>query len=165
MELQEAASRLRAWADGGLNDGVLAGFDKGVLVAKGYATVFMQGHGGRAPAHTRLWQTIQEIKATVVSEGREWTAGLKAGADGAVPYAAIQEFGGMTGPHEILPKAGKFLAFDVAGKTVFARKVNHPGSKIPGLHYLGGAIEQALPIMREEIGRTLVDSFEVALGG
>lgn len=33
-----------------------------------------------------------------------------------------------TGPHVITPKNGKFLVFEAGGDTVFARKVNHPGT-------------------------------------
>lgn len=50
-----------------------------------------------------------------------------AGVGSNVVYAAIQHFGGKTKPHVILPKNGKVLAFN--GR--FAKKVNHPGSKIP----------------------------------
>ncbi len=42
-------------------------------------------------------------------------------------YGEYVEFG--TRPRTIYPKNGKFLAFKVNGKMVFARKVNHPGSK------------------------------------
>lgn len=45
-----------------------------------------------------------------------------------VPYAQFVHDG--TKPHPIYPKkAGGFLVFQVNGKTVFARKVNHPGTK------------------------------------
>ena len=45
-----------------------------------------------------------------------------------VPYAPYVEFG--TRPHEIRPKSpGGTLAFTVNGKPVFAKVVNHPGTK------------------------------------
>ena len=44
-----------------------------------------------------------------------------------VPYAPFVEFG--TSPHVIYPRKRKFLRFKVGGKTIFARKVNHPGTK------------------------------------
>ena len=43
------------------------------------------------------------------------------------PYAGYVEFG--TRPHVIRPKKGKVLRFKVGGTTVYARKVNHPGSR------------------------------------
>ena len=45
-----------------------------------------------------------------------------------VPYATFVHNG--TKPHPIYPKkAGGVLVFQIGGKTVFARKVNHPGTK------------------------------------
>jgi HK97 gp10 family phage protein len=42
-------------------------------------------------------------------------------------YAPYVNFG--TKPHVIEPKNGKVLAFKSGGKLIFARKVNHPGTK------------------------------------
>lgn len=45
-----------------------------------------------------------------------------------MPYGIFVENG--TNPHLIQPKKGKkFLAFLIGGKMIFARSVNHPGSK------------------------------------
>jgi len=61
-----------------------------------------------------------------------------------VPYAAIHEFGGITRPHVIVPKRKKFLVFRGRdGRLVFARKVNHPGSRIPARPYLGPALRDS----------------------
>lgn len=49
-----------------------------------------------------------------------------------VKYAAIHHFGGQTAPHTILPKKGKALKF--GGR--FAKRVNHPGSKIPARPFM-----------------------------
>lgn len=42
-----------------------------------------------------------------------------------VDYGVDVEFG--TSPHVILPK-GKALKFKVGGKTIFAKRINHPGT-------------------------------------
>jgi phage gpG-like protein len=61
-------------------------------------------------------------------------------------YAAIHQFGGTTKPHVILPKDRKALHFG----GIFAKRVNHPGSKIPARPYLtitdtdGTLIEEAM---------------------
>lgn len=47
-------------------------------------------------------------------------------------YAAIQNNGGQTRPHVILPKNKQALAF--GGRVV--KKVNHPGSKIPARPFM-----------------------------
>ncbi|MFZ6748524.1 phage virion morphogenesis protein [Undibacterium sp. Ren11W] len=49
-----------------------------------------------------------------------------------VVYAAIHQFGGQTKPHVIAAKNGKALKFN--GR--YAKKVNHPGSKIPARPFL-----------------------------
>lgn len=48
-------------------------------------------------------------------------------------YAAIQQLGGQTRPHVILPRNKKALAF----KGILAKRVNHPGSKLPARPYMG----------------------------
>jgi phage virion morphogenesis protein len=49
-----------------------------------------------------------------------------------VIYAAIHQFGGQTAPHTIAAKYAKALAWPGG----FAKKVNHPGSKIPARPFL-----------------------------
>ena len=63
-------------------------------------------------------------------------------SDGDVPYAAIQEYGGKTAAHEILPDKARVLAFVLNGKQVFARRIQHPGSQIPERSYLRSALEE-----------------------
>lgn len=68
-------------------------------------------------------------------------------SSGDVKYAAIHEFGGRTKAHVIEAASGKTLAFTMNGKQVFARRVNHPGSKIPERSFL----RSSLTDMRDEI--------------
>jgi phage gpG-like protein len=63
-------------------------------------------------------------------------------SDGDVPYAAIQEYGGKTAAHEILPDKARVLAFALNGSQVFARNIQHPGSNIPARSYLRSALEE-----------------------
>lgn len=58
-----------------------------------------------------------------------------------VKYAPYVEFG--TKPHVIRPKNKKMLAFKVGGKMVFARKVNHPGTR--AYNYMRDAFEDNKP--------------------
>jgi phage gpG-like protein len=67
-----------------------------------------------------------------------------------VVYAAIQEYGGRTKPHDIRPKYGKVLAFMVGGKApigkssssamVYAQVVHHPGSVMPERSYMRSSL-------------------------
>ncbi|MDE3175056.1 MAG: hypothetical protein KGM15_02980 [Pseudomonadota bacterium] len=65
------------------------------------------------------------------------------GSFGDVKYAAIQEYGGRTGAHEILPTKAQALAFVVGGAARFARRVQHPGSTIPAHHYLLSSLDES----------------------
>jgi phage gpG-like protein len=64
------------------------------------------------------------------------------GSFGDVKYAAIQECGGKTGAHEILPDKAAALAFLAGGAMRFARKVEHPGSVIPERSYLRSSLDE-----------------------
>lgn len=70
--------------------------------------------------------TPTEINATVGSYG--------------VEYAAIQEYGGKTRAHNIVPSKAQALHFIVEGREVFAAIVRHPGSNVPARSYLNSAL-------------------------
>jgi phage gpG-like protein len=76
------------------------------------------------------------------------------GSEGDVKYAAIQEYGGKTSAHEILPSKGDVLAFVAGDGQHFARRVEHPGSLIPERSYL----RSALADMKDEILAALADA-------
>ena len=75
------------------------------------------------------------------------------GSEGDVKYAAIQEYGGKTSAHEILPVKGDVLAFVAGNGQHFARRVEHPGSVIPERSYLRSSLED----MKDEILAALAD--------
>ena len=78
----------------------------------------------------------------------EYQGDTKATIGPHVTYGVYQEFGTgtrgefPTGPYMITPKKGKYLAFTVNGKRVFAKVVHHPG--IPPHPYMRPAAQQAL---------------------
>ena len=76
-------------------------------------------------------------------------------SSGDVKYAAIQELGGQTAPHEILPDKAKALAFMVGGKQAFAKMVHHPGSRIPARSYLGSALVDMAGQITTELGNAV----------
>ena len=75
-------------------------------------------------------------------------------SEGDVKYAAIQEYGGKTSAHEILPVKGQALAFVIGGAQLFARRVEHPGSLIPERSYLRSSLED----MKAEILAALAEA-------
>jgi phage gpG-like protein len=89
------------------------------------------------------------LQASIVADVAADGDGVRAsvGSNGDIKYAAIQEFGGKTGAHEILPAKAQALAFLAGGVLRFARKVDHPGSLIPERSYLRSSLDD----MRDEI--------------
>ncbi len=85
------------------------------------------------------------LKASIAAEVAQDGDGVTAtvGSSGDVKYAAIQEYGGRTSPHEILPDKAKALAFMMGGAPTFARRVAHPGSEIPGRAYLQSSLDES----------------------
>ncbi len=96
------------------------------------------------------------LKASIAAEVSANRDGARAavGSNGAVPYAAIQEYGGKTAAHEILPVKAEALAFVGGGALRFARKVEHPGSVIPERSYLRSSLDE----MSDEIVAALADA-------
>jgi phage gpG-like protein len=76
------------------------------------------------------------------------------GSEGDVKYAAIQEYGGKTAAHEILPVKAQALAFVAGGVQRFARRVEHPGSLMPERSYMRSSLDD----MRDEILAALADA-------
>lgn len=86
---------------------------------------------------------------------------------GDLKYARIQEYGGRTPAHEILPMKAKVLAFIAGGGTVFARRVQHPGSTIPAHSYLRSGLADMAGTITNEMKATVTDAlaaFQESLG-
>jgi len=79
--------------------------------------------------------------------------------DGSIPYARIQEDGGIIPPHIIRPREGKALAFEwaTAGKKVILAYVFMPSVTIPGQHYLRDAYRMFSPKIGKAIQKAVVE--------
>lgn len=98
--------------------------------------------GGRLAARSGRLAAAQGVRL-IGDAGR---AGVAVGFDpGAVPYGAIQEFGGTTRAHLIAAKERFALRFNAGTGIVFARRVQHPGSVIPAHSFLGAALAAVGP--------------------
>lgn len=100
-----------------------------------------------------LFQNPARMQASV-STSVEVANDLVIGTVGAydLPYLAIQEFGGTTSPHDILPVNANVLAFffpggfipfkagAATGGMLFTKVVHHPGSRIPERSYMRSAL-------------------------
>jgi phage gpG-like protein len=102
--------------------------------------------------NTRSGALKDSIAAEVSADGDGIQATI--GSRGDIKYAAIQEYGGRTAAHEILPDKASVLTFVVGGATRFARRVEHPGSQIPERSYLRSSLDE----MRDDIVAGLADA-------
>lgn len=103
-----------------------------------------------AVLHRRSGRLAAAQEVAVTDDGDAIT--LAAGFDSAdVPYGAIQEYGGTTRAHLIEARNARALAFAVGGRLVFARRVHHPGSKIPERSFLRSALADRAPAMLAEL--------------
>ena len=96
------------------------------------------------------------LRASIVSDVSTANGALTAivGSFGDVKYAAIQEHGGHTAAHQILPDKTAALIFVVGGAAHFSRSVQHPGSSLPGRSYLSSSLNE----MRDEITADLASA-------
>jgi phage gpG-like protein len=85
-------------------------------------------------------------------------------AGGYLKYAAIQEYGGVTSPHDILPERAKALAFLMGGEQVFARIVHHPGSHIPERSYLRSSLAEMADRIESEMKAAVLDALQQQSG-
>jgi phage gpG-like protein len=95
-------------------------------------------------------------------EGERVVTTLFAGAD--LKYAAIQEYGGVTSPHDILPNRAKALAFLAGGEQVFAKVVHHPGSHIPERSYLRSSLAEMAVEIDAGMKAAVIDAVRAQTG-
>lgn len=103
------------------------------------------------------------IRSQVVQQGDEVSASVF--TDGSAAYAAIQEYGGKTAAHDILPDKARALAFLFDGKRAFARIVHHPGSQIPERSYLRSALDDQGDDITQALAETVTDLARQLNGG
>lgn len=97
--------------------------------------------------HPRTGRLRDSIVASVTATPR----GVMARVGTDLPYAAIQEFGGETLPHEIRARKAQALAFLLGGNRVFVRSVQHPGSHLPERSFLRTALAEMRPQILGEV--------------
>lgn len=82
-----------------------------------------------------------------------------------VKYAAIQEYGGQTAAHDIVPSKALALAFLVGGRQVFAKIVHHPGSRIPARPYLRSTLAEAGDQLASGLKHAAFETLRRQIGG
>jgi phage gpG-like protein len=107
--------------------------------------------GGVLNARTGALRNSIELRR----DDQESAFNVEIATDGSAPYDAIQEYGGKTAAHEIVPDKATALAFMFGGKQVFARRVQHPGSQIPERSYMRSALEDRGDDIQQALGEIL----------
>lgn len=84
------------------------------------------------------------LHRSILSEVKEETNEIigRVFSSGDVKYARIHEFGGTTRAHIIEPRRAPVLAFVMGGNTVFARRVHHPGSRMPERSFMRSTLTE-----------------------
>ena len=100
------------------------------------------------------------IAASVTADSDRVLASV--GSEGDVKYAAIQEYGGKTSAHEILPVKDDVLAFVAGDGQHFARRIEHPGSVIPERSYLRSSLEDMKDEILSALASTAAEAWESA---
>lgn len=145
-ELMVRFERMPRVALDGLNEGVA----RAVVLVRDQAQANM----------AQLFKGPVAKLSTAVETGADRAVGTVTA--GGTPYAAIHEFGGRTRPHPILPVTARVLVFQGRTGTVFARRVNHPGSKIPERSYLRSALAQKRAEIVETIKAAVIGNIKRA---
>ncbi|HXT06168.1 MAG TPA: hypothetical protein VN715_04435 [Roseiarcus sp.] len=107
---------------------------------------------------TRTGALKASISADISLAGDGLTAAI--GSFGDVKYAAIQEYGGRTSVHEIVPGKAQALAFLVGGSLRFARRVAHPGSTIPPHPYLQSSLDDSRDEIVAELASVATEAWD-----
>jgi phage gpG-like protein len=105
--------------------------------------------------NARTGALARSIVTTV--EDAPTNTSVRIASNGDVKYAAIHEFGGTIPPHEIVPDKAKALAFAVAGKEVFAARVNLPAVTMPERSYMRSSLAEMAEAIREGMSEAVVD--------
>jgi phage gpG-like protein len=103
---------------------------------------------GGGVLNSRSGALTASIFADVIGAAEDVTATV---GSAGVPYADLQEYGGKTAAHEIVPDKAHALAFVAGGQARFARRVNHPGSQIPERSYLRASLEELGPEIKARL--------------
>lgn len=111
---------------------------------------------------------MQSSVSTQVSESASYIEGTVSAS--GLPYLAIQEFGGVTRPHDIFPVNAQALHFMTpaaavfrsgsasATDEVFSQVVHHPGSDLPERSYLRYALAQRRSAIFDAFAQAASDS-------
>lgn len=81
-----------------------------------------------------------------------------------IPYARVQDEGGVIPPHMIYPSKARVLAWvSPAGEEMFARRVSHPGATIPATNYMKDAYRDSGPQISRAVKNAVVQGIRAKM--
>lgn|GEM_PF-655576 len=108
------------------------------------------------PRGDKLGVVTGHLRSSIRHRVREGSDTLTVTFGTDVPYAPIHEFGGHTPPRVLRPReAGGVLSFLIGGRRVFAKSVNHPGSRMPARPFMKPGVTDSLGGFKESIAAFL----------
>jgi phage gpG-like protein len=140
--LEDMRERLRAGVGDAIDDGAVRLL---ALVRTKLSGEVLQARSGALR---------DSIRAATDADG----AGAQVFADGSIPYARIQEYGGRIDMPEIAPDKAKALAFAYGGRMVFAKHTAAHVVDIPQRSYLRSALAEFAPALLDELRKAARES-------
>jgi hypothetical protein len=125
-----------------LNAAVMPKIDRFVTAFTRSATATAKDIAPRRTGHLR-----GQIRAQSTRRVGPWT--ISSGIDSLADYSAPVHQGAR--PHIIRPRQARALRFEIDGRVIFARRVNHPG-------------QRAQPYLRNAVHRTASADPRIQLG-
>jgi phage gpG-like protein len=112
--------------------------------------------------NSRSGLLASSVQSEVEADGQSLVGRVFVSGD--VKYAMIQEYGGVTSAHDIVPDKAKALAFLSGGAMVFAKLVHHPGSHIPERSYMRSSLAELAGDIAASLKGAAIDAISQGLG-
>lgn len=110
---------------------------------------------------TKSGKLVSSVKSILMDDGFNIEASVYIAG---VPYARIQDQGGVIPPHIIRARNAKVMAFMAAtGDKVFATRVMHPGATIAPTYFMKEAYREVSPEVGKGIKKAVVEGIRQSM--
>jgi phage gpG-like protein len=109
-----------------------------------------------AGLHDGSGTLARSIRLSITDDGEGTTARVY--TDASIAYARIQEYGGRISMPEIVPEKAKALAFEYAGKLVFAEHVKAHDVTIPARPFMRPSLADITPTFQDGLRAAIAEA-------
>ena len=124
--IKEKLAKLQALLPAAIENALLETSEEGVRIAT--TKTYYTSRGSNGLKDNTYWKRISGNHYQIIANK---------------PYASFVNFG--TRPHVIYPKKSKLLHFKINGKDVYAKYVNHPGTK--PYPFFSNMVKEIIPLL------------------